>query len=374
MLPFTRPTLDEADIAAVVDVLRSGWLATGPKLAEFEQALTAYVGGGPDLTVRAFTSGTAALEAALLAADIGPGDEVIVPAMSFTATANVVVRVGARPVFVDVDLHSRNTDVQRIEKALSSKTRAVMPVHFSGLAVDMDPIYDLAGKSRLLVVEDAAHAIGTTYKGRQIGASGNPVCFSFHPNKNMTSIEGGAMACSDVRFRKRVEKIRFHGIERDAAGDISVTEWGGKSNMPDVSAALGLIQLAKLDGFNRRRTELAQRYFHSLKDHPLLVKPADGEGHSWHMFCVCIDAKGLGMTRQGILAFLRDRGINAGVHYPAIHTFPLYRQFGYGPGDFPNAEKIGAETLTLPLFPSMTDADVDQVCNALHELLFGSTK
>ena len=217
--------------------------------------------------MRAFTSGTAALEAALLAADIGPGDEVIVPAMSFTATANVVVRVGARPVFVDVD---RTAVIPMFSalKALSSKTRAVMPVHFSGLAVDMDPIYDLAGKSRLLVVEDAAHAIGTTYKGRQIGASGNPVCFSFHPNKNMTSIVAGhgLQRCPP---RKRVERFAFMALSGMPPGISVSPEWGGKSNMPDVSAALGLIQLA-----NWMASIVAGLNWHSAiftaKDHPLL--------------------------------------------------------------------------------------------------------
>jgi dTDP-4-amino-4,6-dideoxygalactose transaminase len=367
VLPFTRPSISEEEINAVVEVLKSGWITTGPKVAELEKALSDYIGA--HLPVRLFNSATAALEDILLACDIGPGDEVIVPAMSFVATANVVVRVGAKPVFVDVDLHSRNLDVERVEQALTPSTRAIIPVHFAGLAVDMDPLYALAEKHKLIVIEDAAQAIGTTYKGRQIGASGNPVVFSFHPNKNMTTIEGGALTCSDSEIIKRVERLRFHGIERNELGEISVAEWGGKSNLPDVSAALGLVQLKKLDGFNERRRQLAQRYLATLKDHPALVKPAGGEGHSWHMFCVRIDSGALDMTRNQIIDFLREREIAAGVHYPAIHTMPLYRRFGYGPGDFPNAERIGEQTITLPLFPAMTEADVDQVCNAFHELL-----
>lgn len=367
MLPFTRPTIGDDEINAIVEVLKSGWITTGPKVQALEQALSDYIGAG--LPVRLFSSATAALEDVLLACDIGPGDEVIVPAMSFVATANVVVRVGARPVFVDVDLNSRNMDAARVEQVLTANTRAIMPVHFAGLAVDMDPIYALAEKHNLVVIEDAAQAIGTTYKGRQIGASGNPVVFSFHPNKNMTTIEGGALTCQDEDIIKRLERLRFHGIERNELGEISVADWGGKANLPDVGAALGLVQLPKLDGFNKRRTELAQRYLNTLKDHPLLVKPANGDGHSWHMFCICIDAKSLGMTRHAVLEFLRDRDIAAGIHYPAIHTMPLYQRFGYGPGDFPNAEQIGEQTITLPLFPTMTDADVDLVCGAIHALL-----
>ena len=371
MLPFTRPTIGEDEINAVVEVMKSGWLASGPKVLQLEQALSTFIGG--EVPVRTFSSGTAALEAALLAYDVGPGDEVVVPAMSFAASANVVLRVGAKPVFVDVDLHTRNLDAAAVESALTPKTRAVIPVHFSGLAVDMDPLQELAARHRLLVLEDAAHAIGTLYKGRQIGASGNPVCFSFHPNKNMTTIEGGALACSDAHFMKRIERLRFHGIERTEAGDISVTEWGGKGNLSDVGAALGLVQLGKLPAFNTQRQLLAQRYLAQLNDHPALVKPADGDGHSWHMFCVCIDAKALGTTRAQILQHLREQGINAGTHYPAIHLFPLYRRYGYGPGDFPNAERIGEQTLTLPLFPAMNEADVDHVCRTLNALLAGTS-
>jgi dTDP-4-amino-4,6-dideoxygalactose transaminase len=367
MLPFTRPTLGDEEHAAIRDVLDSGWLASGPKVLAFEQALQDYVGGG--VQVRVLNSATSALEAALLACDVGPGDEVIVPAMSFTATANVVVRVGARPVFVDVDLHTRNLDVTAVEGALTPRTRAVMPVHLAGLAVELAPIHDLAHRHRVVVIEDAAQAIGTSYGGRRLGASGNPVCFSFHPNKNITTIEGGCVASSDRRFIRRIERLRFHGIERDAEGNIDVAEWGGKWNMPDVGAALGLAQLAKLDDFNRRRRVLARRYFERLPHHPALLPPADGAGHSWHMFCVCIDYAALGTTRHAFQNALAARGIGTGIHYPAIHLFSLYRRYGYSAGDFPNAERIGAQTLTLPLFPAMTEADVDRVCDALGELL-----
>jgi dTDP-4-amino-4,6-dideoxygalactose transaminase len=370
MLPFTRPTLGEEEYAAIREVLDSGWLTSGPKVRAFEEALEAYIGG--EVTVRAFNSGTSALEAALLAAGVGPGDEVIVPAMSFAATANVVVRVGAVPVFADVELHSRNLDVEAVRAALTPRTRALMPVHFAGLAVDLDPIDELAAQQGLLVVEDAAHAIGTRCGERRLGSRGNPVCFSFHPNKNMTTIEGGALASSDRQYVRRIERIRFHGIERDDLGNINVPQWGGKMNLTDVGAALGLAQLAKLDAFNRRRRTLAERYLERLPRHGALVLPADGQGHTWHMFCVCIDYAALGTDRAAFQQALAERGVGTGVHYPALHLFGLYRRYGYGPGDFPVAERIGAQTLTLPLFPAMTEEDVDRVCSALTELLPGS--
>lgn len=370
MLPFTRPTIGEEELQATRAVLESGWITSGPKALAFEKALQDYIGGG--VLVRVFNSGTSALEAALLAYGIGPGDEVIVPAISFVATANVVVRCGATPVFVEVGLHTRNLDIDSVRKALSPRTRAIMPVHFSGLAVDLDPIYAFAAQHNLFVIEDAAHAIGTRYHDRQIGAAGNPVCFSFHPNKNMTTIEGGALACSDAQYIKRIERIRFHGIERDANGIMDVPEWGGKMNLPDVNAAVGLAQLPKLDGFNRRRVELAQRYFARLPRDPKLLLPADGEGHSWHMFCVCIDHAALRTSRAVIQTLFQKHGVNLGLHYPAMHLFSLYRSHGYGPGDFPNAERIGDQTLTLPLFPTMLDADVDRVCDLLQRFLAGT--
>ena len=367
MLPFTRPSIGEQEQQAVAEVLASGWLATGPRVTELEQALSDYLGG--DVPVRLFNSGTSALEASLIAAGIGPGDQVIVPAMSFAATANVVYRVGAIPVFVDVDPVSRNLTVERVESALTPLTRAVIPVHFAGRPVAMGPLRKLARERRLVLVEDAAQAIGSDDDGHRVGASGNPVCFSFHPNKNMTTIEGGAVACSDPHLLRRLERIRFHGIEKGVDGAVDVPEWGGKMNLPDVNAAIGLVQLARLDGFNARRRELARRYLERMPRHPALLLPVDVAGHSWHMFCVCVDFAVLGSRRGEFQAQLQQRGVGTGVHYPAMHLFSLYRRFGYGPGDFPNAERIGEQTLTLPLFPSMSDADVDRVCAAFGELL-----
>lgn len=366
-LPFTRPTIGAEEKGAVAAVLDSGWITTGPKVAQLESDLANFIGG--DVSVRLFNSATSALEAVLLAAGIGEGDEVIVPAMSFVASANVIVRTGARPVFVDVDLHSRNVAVKAIEDALTPHTRALLPVHFAGLSVDMAPVYQLAAEHDLLVLEDAAQAIGTRYGGRPVGSTGNPVVFSFHPNKNMTTIEGGAVACRDSDLLNRMESIRFHGISRDDAGEMQVEDWGGKMNLPDVCAAIGIEQLKKLDQFNEKRRGLSERYLERLPVHPALVLPASSAGHSWHMFCVCLDFAQLGTSRRAVIERFAEEGVSLGIHYPAIHLFNLYRGYGYGPGDFPVAERIGEQTLTLPLFPGMNGEDVDRVCELFRSLV-----
>ena len=366
-LPFTRPSLGEEEFNAVQEVLQSGWITSGPRVVELEKELAAYIGNGVD--VRLFNSATAAMEAILIAKDIGPGDEVIVPAMSFVASANVVVRTGATPVFVDVGLESRNIDADTVQSAITDKTRVIMPVHFAGMPVDMAPIYELADSKDLLVLEDAAQAIGTHYQGRQIGSSGNPVSFSFHPNKNMTTIEGGAVASSDPELIKQLESLRFHGISRNEEGEMQVDAWGGKMNLPDVNATIGLAQLKRLDGFNAKRRLLAEHYFKHMPRHPALVLPADAAGHSWHMFCICLDFTSLGLSRDDILETFKAQDILLGMHYPAMHLFGLYRQLGYDRGDFPNAEQIGDQTFTLPLFPAMTNADVDRVVAVFNQLL-----
>ena len=367
-LPFTRPTLDEETLQGVVEVLRSGWITSGPQVLAFERALAEYLGGGR--TVHALNTGTAALEAALALCGIGSGDEVIVPAMSFAATANVVLRAGARPVFVDADLATRNMDMGRVEAAVTPRTRAIMPVHYAGLPVDMDALYALAERRGLRVIEDAAHAIGSRWRGRRIGGFGDLVCFSFHANKNLTTIEGGALSVGDPALVPRLEQLRFHGIARDAQGDMDVVVAGGKMNMPDVSARIGLGQLQRLEEFNARRRALARRYFDLLEADPPGVLPARGdEGHNWHMFTLLLPFERLPLDRRRFQQAMARRGIGVGVHYPAIPLFSLYRGLGCREGDFPNAERIGRETVTLPLFPAMRDEDVDRVCAVLRAVL-----
>jgi dTDP-4-amino-4,6-dideoxygalactose transaminase len=367
-LPFTRPSIDEDSIAAVAQVFRSGQLASGPKVHAFEAALAAYLGS--ERHVRVMTSATAGLEMALEVAGVGEGDEVIVPAMSFAASANVVARVRAKPVFVDIDLQSRNLNVDLVRAAITPKTRAIMPVHFAGLPVDMDALFEIAAQHGLRVVEDAAHAIGSRYKDKLIGSFGDLSVFSFHPNKNMTSIEGGAIATGDPNAAELFEQYRFHGIKRNAQGEIDVLFPGAKSNLTDVAAQIGIDQLRRLDGFNARRLELASRYFEALQGFHAVVLPARGDaGHSWHMFQVLIDFPTQGMTRPEFQKRMADRGIGIGVHYPSIPSLAYYRRQGYNPEDTPVAARVGRETVTLPLFPAMGNEDVDRVCRELREML-----
>ena len=367
-LPFTRPSIDADSIAAVAEVFRSGQLASGPKVQAFESALAAYLGGGRH--VRVMTSATAGLEMALEVAGVVEGDEVIVPAMSFAASANVVARLGARPVFVDIELDTRNLNVGLVQRAITSKTRAIMPVHFAGLPVNMDALRAIAAPRNLRVVEDAAHAIGSRYKGRPIGSFGDLAVFSFHPNKNMTSIEGGAISTDDERAAELFEQYRFHGIKRNAQGEVDVMFPGAKSNLTDVAAQVGIDQLRRLDGFNARRHELAARYFEELAGFRSAVLPARGDaGHSWHMFQVLIDFEAQRMTRPEFQKRMAERGIGIGVHYPSIPSLSYYRAQGYRPEDTPVAARVGRETVTLPLFPAMNDDDVVRVCRALREIL-----
>ena len=366
-LPFARPSIDEDTIARVCEVLRSGWITTGPNVARFEAALSQYLGGR---AVRTVTSGTAALEIALLIAGVGPGDEVIVPAMSFAASANVILRVGARPVFVDIEIASRNLDVSLVEAAITPRTRAIMPVHFAGLPVDMDGLQQIAASRQLRIIEDAAHAIGASCKGRRIGSFGDIACFSFHPNKNMTTIEGGAVALAGPGEIHSLELERFHGIERDADGNVDVRVAGGKYNLSDVAASIGLMQLEQLDSFATRRRELAALYFEELSADPPGVLPEFGDaGHCWNMFTLLLPFDRLRITRPQFLKAMAERGIGVGIHYPSMPGLTVYRELGYREEDYPQAARVGRETVTLPLFPAMTDADVRRVCATLRDVV-----
>ena len=375
-LPFARPSIDEESIIGVAEVLRSGWIASGPNVLKFEQALSEYHGGRP---ARVVTSATAALELALQVAGVGPGAEVITSAMSFFAAPNMIVKVGARPVFVDCDLTTRNIDFDQVEASITPRTRAIMPTHFAGLPVDIERLYAIAHKHGLRVIEDAALAIGSRWRGRRIGAFGDLVALSFHPNKNMTTIEGGALLMSDAAEVKLFEKLRFHGIVRLPDGTRDVDLAGGKFNLPDVNARIGLAQLARLEEFNAARRMLAARYFANLRTDPQCLLPAhahagEEEGHSWNMFCVLLPLDRLDITRKQFNDAMHTRGIGIGISYEALHLTTLCRGFGYREGDFPNAERIARETVTLPLFPSLTAGDVDRVCQAVAEILAGARR
>jgi dTDP-4-amino-4,6-dideoxygalactose transaminase len=367
-LPFARPTIDEAMIAGVADVLRSKWIASGPNVLAFERALADYHGGRP---VRVMTSATAALEIALRLAGVGPGDEVITSAQTFFAAVNMIVRVGARPVFVDCDLVTRNIDLSQVEAALTPRTKAIVPTHFPGALVDMDALYALARRRGLRVIEDAALAIGSRWKGRPIGSFGDLAAFSFHPNKNITSIEGGALVVNDEAEAGRVETMRFHGIVRLADGTRDVQEAGGKFNLPDVNAKLGLAQLERLDEFLAKRRALVEHYFARWHTDPpcVLPPPPADNGASWNMFCVLLPLDRLRITRRQFIDAMHARGIGIGISYEAAHLTTLGRRLGYREGQLPNAERIGRETVTLPLFADMTAADVERVCAAAAEVL-----
>ena len=364
-LPFSRPAIDEATVAGVAEVLRSGWIASGPMVKAFEAQLSAYHGGRP---VRTVTSATAALEIGLQLCGVGPGDEVITPAQTFFAAPNMIVKVGARPVFVDVELSTRNMDLAQTEAAITPRTKALMPTHFAGLPLDMDALYALAARHHLRVIEDAALAIGSSWRGRRIGSFGDIVVFSFHPNKNMTTIEGGALSLASEADTRRAEILRFHGITRLPDGTRDVPEIGGKFNLSDVAARVGIDQLAGLDARNARRRELVACYFERLRTEPACLLPhrgypGDEAGHSWNLFAPLLPLAELKWTRKQIRDALEARGIGTGVSYEPVHLASYYRErYGHREGEFPHSERIGRETLTLPLFPEMTGADVDRVC------------
>jgi len=364
LLPFTRPSIDEDTIAGVAEVLRSGWITSGPKVKEFEAELSRLCGGRP---VRSFNSGTAALEIGLRLAGVGPGDEVITTPLSWVATSNVILEVGARPLFVDIDPATRNIDLARVESAITAKTRAILPVYLAGLPVDLDRLYAIAGTHRLRVVEDAAQAFGASWKGTRVGARGDLVAFSFHANKNITTAEGGAIVLPAESDIPLTEKLRLEGVRRFGEDGMDVDVVGGKFNLTDVAARIGLGQLKRLAEFTEKRRHLARHYFQCF-DRSLgcELPPQDFENSNWHMFQVVLPAR---VKRADFIAKMREHGVAVGVHYPAIHLFSLYRSLGWREGQYPNAERIGAGIATLPLFPAMADADVERVSEAAKRTL-----
>ncbi|MDQ2737015.1 MAG: DegT/DnrJ/EryC1/StrS aminotransferase family protein [Pseudomonadota bacterium] len=363
-LPFTRPTIDEQTIAEVAEVLRSGWISTGPRSQAFEEALSARFAGRP---VRVVNSATAALEFALRLIGVGPGDEVITTPLSWVATGNVVLQTGARPVFVDVDRLTRNIDLALIEAAITPRTRALLPVDMAGLPVDRGRLYDIAARHRLRVVEDAAQSMGSRWNGREVGCSGDLVAISFHANKNMTTGEGGCLVMNDEREAIAFEKLRLQGVTRFADGSMDVDRLGGKANLTDIAAAIGLGQMRQLEAFNAARSRLASRYFETLDPALGLELPVQDAAHSnWHMFQVLLPP---GASRPAFITAMKAQGIGIGVHYPAMHLFTLYRELGHAPGDFPEAERIGASIVTLPLFAAMQLDDVERVCTAIRQAL-----
>jgi dTDP-4-amino-4,6-dideoxygalactose transaminase len=363
-LPFTRPSIDEETIAGVAEVLRSGWITSGPQVHEFEAQLSACCGGRP---VRVFNSGTAALEIGLRLAALGPGDEVITTPLSWVATSNVILEVGAKPVFVDVDPVTRNIDLDRVEAAVTPATRAILPVFLAGLPVDLDRLYAIAAKRELRVIEDAAQAFGSSWRGTRIGARGDLIAFSFQANKNITTVEGGAIVLPGDAEVALCEKLRLQGVTRSGEDGMDVDVVGGKFNLTDVAARIGIGQLRRLAEFTAKRRELARHYFRRFDRSLGCELPLeDFENSNWHMFQVVLPDY---MKRAEFMARMRAAGIGIGVHYPAIHLFTLYRELGFREGQFPHAERIGRAIVTLPLFATMSEADAERVCTEASRIL-----
>ena len=379
-LHFARPTITDSMAEAVKETLLTLQITSGPRVQAFEQALSAYHGGRP---ARVFTSATAAMEVVFQVCTIGAAhggsadDEVITSAMTFFSVGNMIEKAGAKTVMVDCDLTTRNLDLDQVERAITPTTKAIVPTHFSGLPCDMDRLTQIAKKHHLRVIEDAALAIGSGWKGAPIGAFGDIALFSFHPNKNMTTIEGGAAIFADPAEASRAEMLRFHGISRLADGTRDVAYPGGKFNMSDVSARLGAEQLNHLDAWCAKRRELVRHYFRQLEPVakklglvlPAKAHPDDDAGHSWNMFCVLLPLGNLAITRKQFMDEMHAQQIGLGISYEAMHLTTLFRNKGHREGEFPNAERISRETVTLPLHPGMGEADVDRVCTTMSTIL-----
>jgi dTDP-4-amino-4,6-dideoxygalactose transaminase len=387
-LPYALPSIGEEEIAEVVDSLRSGWVTTGPKVKRFEAELAQYIDANHAIAVNSCTAG---LHIALTALGIGPEDEVIVPTFTFCSTANVVVHLGARPVLVDAG-EDFNIDPTRIENAITSRTKAIMPVHYSGQACDLEAVYRIASTHGLAVVEDAAHAIGATYRGKKIGSShlfmslsnGEPVrsaaVFSFYATKNMTTGEGGMISTSDDALAERMRLLTLHGMSRDAwkrytsAGSwyYEVVEPGYKANMTDIQAALGIHQLRRLEGFIETRQQYARMYDEAFTSLDEILTPITHEdrSHIYHLYPILLDLERLTIDRARFIEEMRKRNIGTSVHFIPVHLHPFYRdRFRYPEGNFPRAEDLYQRLVSLPLYPAMTETDVQDTIAAVGDLV-----
>jgi len=377
-LPFSRPSITEADIAAVADVLRSGWITTGPKTTEFEQKFQEYV-GCPGAV--ALSSATAGMHLALKALGIGPGDEVVTPSMTWVSTVNLIVLAGATPVFADVDRDTLMVSRQSVEACVTDRTRAMIPVHFAGAPVDIEPLRRLASASGIALIEDAAHALGTWCRGEPVGRRGTSI-FSFHPIKNITTGEGGMFCSDDESLLERVKRLKFHGLGVDAydrqtqgrSPQAEVLEPGYKYNMTDISAVLGSRQLARVDVLNARRAELAMRYRERLAEIEEIIPLGDPPypmKHAWHLFIVRLDIDKAGLTRDEFMKRLKEQNIGTGLHFRAVHLQRYYREtMGIRRGILPNTEWNSDRICSLPLFPDMTSDDVDDVVTTIRGVLW----
>lgn len=379
-LPFAKPKISEAAIADAADSIRSGWLAMGPKTIKFEESFARYLGATYALSVN---SATAGLHCALMALGLGPGDEVITTPMTFAATVNAILFTGAKPVLVDIDRKTLNIVPENIEKAVTKATKAIIPVHFAGMPCDMDSIEAIAEAHKLAIVEDAAHALGASYRGRRIGADRGPrrlAVFSFHPTKNITTGEGGMICTEDEELAEKIMVLRQNGMSKGAwnryaakgAANYDIPFPGLKYTMMDIQAALGNSQLAELPEFNRRRAELVSYYKQELADIPALILPRPApwpHEHSWHIFTPLLDTERLGFSRDEFMSRMKQLNIGTALHYQALHLFTCYHNItGLGRGDLPEAEYVSDRIVSLPLFPAMTDQDAADTVEAVRSV------
>ena len=379
-LPFAKPSIAEDAIKEVVESIRSGWLAMGPKTIRFEENFSKFTGASWSLSVN---SATAGLHTVLLALGIGPGDEVITTPMTFAATVNTIMFVGAKPVLVDIDRNTLNIDPDNIERAVTKNTKAIIPVHFAGMPCDMDRIEAIADKYGLAVIEDAAHALGASYKGRMIGADRGKrraSVFSFHPTKNITTGEGGMICTGDEEMAEKAAVLRQNGMSKGAwnryaakgSANYDIFFPGLKYTMMDIQAAIGDSQLRELASFNAKRKEIVSFYMEELPKAKglILPKPAPWEHeHSWHVFTPFVDIDSLGMSRDDFMSEMKKRNIGTALHYQAIHLFTCYKEAtGLDRGSLPEAEYVSDRIVSLPLFPAMTDKDARDVVEAIFEV------
>ena len=375
-LPYGRQSVEESDIQAVVDVLRSDWLTTGPKVGEFEEAFAARVGAKHAVS---FSSGTAALHGAAFAAGLKAGDEAITTPLTFAATANCVLYQGAKPVFADVQSDTLNLDPDQIEKAISPRTRAVLPVDYAGHPSDLKSILEIARRHQLMVIEDACHALGAEYRERPVGSVADMTVFSFHPVKHITTGEGGMVTTNDERLAETLCRFRNHGISSDARQRQTAGQWhyemvllGFNYRLPDLVCALGLEQLSRLDANLARRRTIAARYGEAFGEMDGLTVPAirPEANPAWHLYPIRINRERLTADRAQVFRALRAENIGVNVHYIPVHLHPYYRQqFGYKGGEFPVAEDAYGRLISLPMFHAMTDQDVDDVIRAVGKVL-----
>lgn len=378
-LPFSRPTVSEVEIEEVVDTLRSGWITTGPKAARFEEQFAAFVGSPYAL---ALSSATAGLHIGLMALGLRPGDEVVTTPITWAATVNMIEALGAKPVFVDIDPATLMIDAEQIEGRVSSRTVGILPVHFAGAPCDLAAIEAVCQRHGLWLFEDAAHGVGTRFDGRHVGGFGELGVFSFHPIKNMTTIEGGVLILKDPERARVLQALRFHGLEKSAwarytaggAPQVEVTMPGFKYNFTDVQASLGIHQLLAVEGRNARRSELAALYDELLAEVPEIRRPSVpgyAHTHTWHLYVIqVLDAAGL--SRDELMAALKERNVGTGLHFRAVHTQPYYAaKYPEWRGALPRAEDASERICSLPLFPLMTEGDVRYVVDAVKDVLAG---